>query len=127
MNYKLYHGHKNEDISGYDLPNYEALITFVKHKLKDDGKTVYLLTSSDVNNAVVDLVGYDGHGENKEIFITEDINTIRNLITSQFGQDNFAKCTQIFLFENTSYEDAYRIALNMKEVSSLCYEPEEQN
>jgi hypothetical protein len=127
MIYYLNYGAKGEETVTYTLSNYEALISFMKHHLKNDGKTVYLLTSSDVNKAVVDLVGYDGHGENKEIFITEDINTIRNLIVSQFGQDNFAKCTQIFLFENTSYEDAYRIALDMKEVSSLCYEPEEQN
>ena len=79
---------------------------------KDDKKTVYLFTSNfcfDPN---------DVHNEfDKEIYIESNFNLIYSAALRILDQGD----TEIFLQEYESFEDAYKVALDMRECNPLCY------
>lgn len=58
--------------------------------------------------------------EQTEIYVTEKIGLVADLITQAhyFGYDMIPA---FHLQEYDSYEEAYKVALNMKELSPLCY------
>ena len=98
---------ENEDILKIDLKNLNELQDMIDHLCcgKSSG-IVYLLATEDENNFV---------------FVTESHLEIQELILSH---KRFNTVKQFFLQEYDSYENAYKVALMMKEVSPLCYEPE---
>ena len=77
------------------------------------------------------LLGIEKKDDNKalvmdEVFISESLSSIMYFIecnTKKYENDE----VDIFLQEYLSYEEAYKVALSMKETSALCYEPDRVN
>jgi hypothetical protein len=89
------------------LKDTQELIKFMRSlSYKDDGETVYLLTS--------DYSEEDYH--TKEIFIESEVLTLEFIINSL----EYSECN-IHLQEYGSFEDAYKVALDMREGDPLCY------
>jgi hypothetical protein len=79
--------------------------------------------SCEKNNCVY-LFAYE-YGDRSEVFVTHNfywlwIDLQRTLKKKVFNDITF------FLQEYTSYQEAYKVALQMKEVYHLCYEPSEE-
>ena len=59
----------------------------------------------------------------EEVFVSEEIDFIIDFIEfiHHRAYNEFADDTKVFLQEYASFEDAYAVALPMKEISPLCY------
>jgi len=101
------------DIVKIKLKTSKDYIDFLKSVYaKDDKKTVYLFTS----NFCFDPD--DVHNEfNKEIYIESDFGLIYCAALRILDYSD----TEIFLQEYESFEDAYKVALDMRECNPLCY------
>ena len=97
----------NDDISKISLKSLNELQDMVDHLCcgKSNG-IVYLFATEDESNFV---------------FVTESHLEIQDLILSH---KRFSHVKVFFLQEYDSYESAYEVALMIKEVSPLCYAPE---
>ena len=79
--------------------------------------TVFLFTS--------DRLGDDGQSElfpAHTIIIDDDYGYICQYIHFLKGYDEMDDCTDFFIFEFKSYEEAYKVALQMRETHALCYD-----
>lgn len=72
-------------------------------------------------NDLVFLFSFRDSMDQSEIFISENIASICDFISLMVYLDGD---DQAFLFECDSFEEAYKMALDMKEESKLCYMPE---
>lgn len=89
------------DIPCVELQSFREAYAFIESVLYPETKNkVYLLAVED------------------EIFISETASLICKMYKDAIS---YSKQKEIFLQEYQSYEDAYRVALDMKEVSALCY------
>lgn len=59
------------------------------------------------------IIKYSKNDEHSDVFVFENWSGIQNVVES--------KWKEFWLFEWESYEDAYKNALDLKEVSPLCY------
>jgi predicted AlkP superfamily pyrophosphatase or phosphodiesterase len=74
--------------------------------------TVYVWTSDHSHDD-----NEDSESETKEIVITEDIVLIESIVRRVF---DYSDC-EVYLQEYSTYEDAYAVALDMREGNPLCY------
>lgn len=81
----------------------------------------YVLEKTKEKTNTVFLVSYDD-----EEFLTDSFKVLFQFLNTMFM--NVKSCTsyQVFVFEFGSYEEAYKVALDMKETNPLCYEQEEE-
>lgn len=97
------------DLGGKDIPLYKfetfkELIDFVEVKtFGRRGEYVLLVGSNELDQIIIDESG---------VWIRQNILPL------------FSACKVLFIQEYRSYEEAYKVALMMKEISPLCYEPE---
>ena len=126
---------RNEDLNEVVFSSYESFM-FWLYKLdkRDDKKTVYLFASeyddrkdehdeSIKHNLNLHLKDCENNYE-KEIIIENNFTIFYNIIhnLNLAGQDDLNY--NFFLQEYDSFEEAYRVALNMREPNPLCYAPE---
>ena len=117
---------RNEDLNEVIFSSHESFM-FWMHKLlkRDDNKTVYLFaTEFDLENIEdKDLKRFKDSNKDKEIFIESSIHLLYNTLnhtkqgSSYSGEIDFV----FFLQEYESFEDAYKVALSMREPNPLCY------
>ena len=94
---------EEEDIPKYYLEDIAAVIDFLNKKtLNRRGEYVLLVCAEDID----------------QLFVDESSVWLQAYILPLF-----AGCKIIHIHEFRSYEEAYIIALAMKEPSALCYEP----
>ena len=60
-------------------------------------------------------------GEYGEIFVTENIDVLINIFKANLFKIREGKYNKIFLQEYQTYEDAYNVALDMREGNERCY------
>ena len=105
-NYKLHYAdlELNEDIPCFEFKTFNKLVDFVYEKARiNKGKAVYLIAKD---------------YESSCPFITDNPFDIE-FILEKMPWMGFKSDT--FIFEQKSFEDAYKIALTMVEVKTLCY------
>ncbi len=68
-----------------------------------------------------------GKNPNTEIVITEDIDIILSAVSVDFWMVSLAKNCELHIHEYPSYEDAYRVALDMREGNNRCYNAQVQD
>ena len=89
------------DVKNFVFINKENLIDFVLELCRFD--TIWLVADEDIDN--------------KEALVTENLNTIVNAINGNI----FDIKQGLSIFDNTTFEDAYSVALSMKEGNPKCY------
>ena len=89
------------DVKNFEFINKENLIDFVLELCRFD--TIWLVADEDIDN--------------KEALVTENLNTIVNAINGNI----FDIEQGLSIFDNTTFEDAYSVALSMKEGNPKCY------
>ena len=128
VNYKLHYADLEQNEIGSDIPCFEfskleSLIDFVYSKtLKNtigenensESDRVYLISIQEEEN----------DDDISEIFVTHDCGMPALFIKNCSSCLGFKHEGIIFIQEYKSYEEAYSVALSMKEVSRLCYESE---
>lgn len=62
-----------------------------------------------------------GKSPNTEIVITESIDTIQQAIAHDNWNISLVKNSELHIHEYESYEDAYKVALDMREGNKKCY------
>ena len=108
MKHKLYYAHAEleGDVPMYEFDLMEDLALFVLEKVREN---------------LVYIVAYDD-----EVFVTDNLALVVELferkLKSFYPFYEGERCPHIQ--EYYSYEEAYKVALDMKEVSPLCYDPE---
>lgn len=103
-------------------------LNYAKKKLEGDIPKINFKTSQDLIDAVIDetsdsvdlvwIVSVD-----EEILISNDSMKIEFLLQVLLS---LSQTQEVFVFEFGSYEEAYKVALDMKETNPLCYEQEEE-
>jgi hypothetical protein len=100
----LYLGLGKGDVGEFKLNNTNELLDFVeKFKAYD---RVWLCS---------------GKSPDTEIVITEKIDTILQAIAHDNWNVSTAKNSELHIHEYPSYEDAYKVALDMREGNNKCY------
>jgi hypothetical protein len=62
-----------------------------------------------------------GDGEKGDIIITENLDTILRMVADDSFKLDDTEHTNFFVQEYQTYEDAYAVALNMREGNPKCY------
>lgn len=114
--YKLHYANIdiNDNIPLYEFLNFNDLERFILEIFADSERCVYLFTF-DVKN--------DINHEYNEIIVTENSEFIYNFFKTGM-MSNIDLVTDIdtfFLQKYPSFEDAYKVALDMNEGKELCY------
>lgn len=98
---------QDDDIPCYEFTSIEevrSFITSIVYPLKMVNEKVYVIAIQD------------------EVIVTENGLLIEELFNGNLNSAYpFFENEDIFIQEYPSYEDAYKVALDMKETSSLCY------
>jgi len=103
-----------EDVQVYEIPdNTVSLSNWMSKNIKQDWETVWLVTCNSKEGAE----GYN------EIFVSDKIFSLFLLLELLES----SKLTDIFIQEYPSFEDAYDVALMMREPHELCYSEEDKN
>jgi len=114
MNYELHYAplELNGDIEKFETKVYNNLVDAVKQRMCYDLMDVVFLLAFEPENK-----------KYAEIVITENLSFIVELFEGGlFGDlDLSIDVQRVFIQEYKSYEEAYKVALNMKEESPLCY------
>jgi len=104
-----------EDIIQKDFEDMDGASYKITSLLQNgDGKTVYII----ILNFNDDFDTSEFKSES-EIYIGHNSLMVEFFLTSHVYMDYVQ---EIFLFEHSSYEDAYGVALDLREVNELCYE-----
>ena len=109
MSYKLHYAKLDlqGDIPCLEFPSIEevrSFITSIVYPLKMVNKKVYVVAIQD------------------EVIVTENGLLVEELFDGNLNSAYpFYEVEDIFIQEYSSYEEAYKVALDMKEVSPLCY------
>lgn len=113
MIYKLHYAEKEliGDINPIKFKTNLSIYNYVINLIGKDENTVYLLAIDD------------------EVIVTENLALIMEIMSSNVSsiglmEDEKGICN-VFLQEYESYEDAYSVALSMKETSPMCYSDKE--
>lgn len=110
------------DIPVFKFKSLKDLHDFIENKvIKDDTTEGGYKKSNTVYIFTFDMFGKEP--EESEIFITERIGLISDIFKQAyfFGLD---LVRVFYLQEYSSYEEAYFVALSMREKSPMCYEPD---
>lgn len=105
-NYKLHYA--KVDLGLYDIPciefnKHSEMIDFIDEKcINRMGKIVWLIAKEDFT----------------DLFISESYLSIQDFLSKKY---TWQTTGNYFLQEYTSFEDAYKVALDMAEISPLCY------
>ena len=99
----------NEDVKTLEFENIDALRDGIDHLCH--GK----------NKNIVYLFGTEGMDEYESIFVTISYLQIEELLNEH---KRIKTWNNFFLHEYESYEDAYSVALSMREDSEICYSKE---
>jgi hypothetical protein len=112
MRIKLHYAELNNQgyIPCIEFENIQELIDNIPYEPKD---CIYLFTYSSKENKATDF--------SDEVIVTEDIFHIESFIKTNRDELIGLEMTDFFLQEYPSYEEAYKVALMMKETSPLCY------
>lgn len=106
MKYKLHYAPIDlgeNDIPCYDFNSHKKMIDFIdKVCYGRGGDKVWLIAKDDL----------------QDIFISESYITIQSFLHNMVGWKTIGS---YYLQEYSSYEEAYKVALSMKEDSPLCY------
>ena len=112
----------NEDIPCYEFKTFNKLIDFISDKMFNEDLQPY--------SNIVYLLTYEEKGVNGAVVIDEccgeildHLEAMKKFDLGEFS-DGLRKSkyyNNYFLQEYESYEDAYRVALDMREISELCY------
>ena len=111
----------------YAKVNLQGAITVIKRKhpieiIGDVEKILERNCLSVSNKSLVYLITLEKvENENAAIFIDENKAAIMAYLRSVIKSHD---AKHIYLQEYRSYEEAYKVALSMKELSPLCYEPD---
>jgi len=93
----------NNDIPCFEFKKHSQMIDFIDEKcINRNGQVVWLLAKND----------------STDIFISENHLSIQDYFTRKYLWNIPG---DYFLQEYPSFEDAYRVALDMSEISPLCY------
>ena len=106
---------KNEnDILNIKFKTTKALIKFFKNVVleNDDKETIYVLTNCSNNFE-------DSY---TDVFIFENVYRLTTLFKVIEAVVNGLDEKNVFLQEYSNYEDAYKVALSMRETNKLCYD-----
>lgn len=111
MKYRIHYGALNND---GDIPclEYDAVeevigfITSIIYPIKRISDKVYLIAFDD------------------DIVVTDDALLVDDIFSDGHGCYSPYESDEIFIQEYPSYEDAYKVALMMRETSHLCYNKE---
>ena len=99
-----------------------ALISSLFRYLKPDFNSIKVRLEIDKNcyqrDKIVWLLAKD---ESKDVFISESQLSIQDFLTKKTAWQSTGV---YFLFEYPSYEEAYKVALDMMEIHELCYSSE---
>lgn len=115
MNYKLHYAQKNFSgfIEEFDYKVFEDIQLKVDKILtKDDRETVFLFThqfSENTNN-------------DDNVIISANRDHIMEYVLDKHWFTKLESDSFFWLYEFASYESAYRVARDMKEISPLCYD-----
>lgn len=111
MRYELHYAKKDlqGDIPCVVIPNKQELLLRLlnNHWCIDEDNTVFLCAIETPPN------------DDGIILVDDDFLNIQVFVNSHTNTPTMKK---IFIQEYSSYEEAYKVALDMKEVSKLCYE-----
>ena len=107
MKQKLHYAKLNleEDISCLEFNNREELVGFLRKNIKEG--IVYLLA---INDNISD-----------DVFVTDNTSLVIELFNNHLNAAYPFHEKGTCLFEFDSFEEAYEVALMIKEVSPLCY------
>ena len=113
---KLYKSKLNEEIEEQDIISINELIAkidsfIIKEKHDNDDELVFLLAIEQTGN---------NKPEYDEIFVFEYMNT-EQVMNSYDDFIDGSNLLSVHLFAFESYEDAYKVALDMRENNHLCY------
>ena len=109
MIYKIHYANLNlqGDIPCLEFTSIEEVRSFIisiVYPLKMVNERVYVIAIED------------------EVIVTEDVLLVQRLFDDNFDSVYpLHECDVIFIQEYLSYEEAYKVALDMKETSPLCY------
>ena len=121
--YKLNYGSKTQskmllDISVFEYSEKESIFNHIADDILavDDDETIYVFTYENYMNDNDDILVF----RNKEFFY--------NFVLTMIGEDGFRKSKyksfsgyNFFLFECESWEEAYKMCVDLREESPLCY------
>jgi hypothetical protein len=111
--YKLHHCPLSEGIeNNYQFANMTELMLWIEDYLESqfyDGQKVYLYTTQSEED------------ENNEIIVTERKLVLHDAFIEDYTSDASIRPKVYFVQEYPSFEDAYKVALSMKETSKVCY------
>ena len=116
---KLYYAEKEfkGDIQEKEFETFKGLRNEIEHILaKDDCETVYLLAYE-----VEDSLGNKLESQDNLILVSHKRNDIFGYLIDDHFFKPMKNLQAMWLYELTSYEDAYKIARDMKEINPLCY------
>lgn len=92
-----------EDIPTYEFRNHSQMVNFIdKQCIHRKGTVVWLIAKD----------------ESSDIFISESYLSIQDYLSTKM---NWQVPCNYFLQEYPSFEEAYSVALDMAEISDLCY------
>lgn len=92
-----------------------------------DVKVMHFMSINDVCEYIKSLEKVDtvwlatDDGEYGEIIVTEKIDTVISALKNRILNPSTTKTKNLFLFDNDTYEDAYSVALSMREENPKCY------
>jgi hypothetical protein len=92
------------DIPVYEFKKHEQMVDFIDNEYCGKQSKKVLLISKD---------------EFSDVFVSDNYLSIIDFINKKYLYQTVGN---YFLQEYSSYEEAYKVALNMAEVSELCYE-----
>lgn len=99
------------EVEVMEFKTVEELIEFIEELKRFD--CIWLVADeSDINDDITSSC---------EILITEDVYTIISAIGVDFFSCSLRKDSKLFIQEYQSYEDAYKVALDMREGNPKCY------
>jgi hypothetical protein len=109
------------DVPCYKYETFNELIGACRCRIKQTLETVYLLT---YEIDYQDKINPNPKFPETEVFVTSSPSALNlhldNIKNKLWYHKNIA-INKIFLQEYESYEDAYQVAIMMKEISPLCY------
>jgi hypothetical protein len=109
------------DVPCYKYETFKDLISACRCRIKKTLETVYLLT---YEIDFQDKINPNPKYPETEVFVSSCPSALNlyldNIKKNLWYHKNIA-ITKIFLQEYNSYEDAYQVAIMMKETSPLCY------